>query len=387
MSDRPLLRDPNLHVIFGVTLMAVLGVSSVTPAFPAIAEALGLSAGRVGLLIVVFTLPGIVLTPVLGVLGDRWGRKRIMVLSLCLFAVAGTACGFARTFELLLGLRLVQGMGAAGLGALNVTLVGDLFSGGTRTAAMGYNASVLSIGTAVYPAVGGALAQLDWHYPFFLPVLAVPVALMVLLRLENPEPTDQEALGPYLRGAGRQLVQPAALGLLFSGLVVFIVLYGAYLTYLPFHLEQSFGLTPLGIGAVMSSTSITTALTAARLGWLARRFPEPQLVKAGLALYVVAMLGMPAANSIPLLLLPVLLFGAANGIVIPSILTMLTGLTPRRYRAAVMSANGTVLRTGQTVGPIVVGAMVGVVGLTGAFIGSAAIALVGLAVASVTVRE
>ena len=71
-----LLRDPNLHVIFGVTLMAVLGVSSITPAFPQIADELNLSPGAVGMLVAIFTLPGATLTPVIGVLGDRIGRKR-----------------------------------------------------------------------------------------------------------------------------------------------------------------------------------------------------------------------------------------------------------------------------------------------------------------------
>ena len=56
-SEAQLLRDPNLHVIFGVTMMAVHGVSSITPAFPDIAVALGLTPHQVGLLVAVFTLP------------------------------------------------------------------------------------------------------------------------------------------------------------------------------------------------------------------------------------------------------------------------------------------------------------------------------------------
>lgn len=71
--------------------MAVLGVSSVTPAFPAIARELGVSSGQVGLLITVFTLPGIVMAPVLGILSDRHGRKKILVPALLLFGIAGGA--------------------------------------------------------------------------------------------------------------------------------------------------------------------------------------------------------------------------------------------------------------------------------------------------------
>lgn len=73
----PVYTHKNLRIIFSITLMAVMGVVSVTPAFPKIVEALHISMKEIGLLITVFTFPGVLLTPVLGVLADRFGRKRI----------------------------------------------------------------------------------------------------------------------------------------------------------------------------------------------------------------------------------------------------------------------------------------------------------------------
>jgi MFS transporter, ACDE family, multidrug resistance protein len=128
-GSRKVYKDHNLHVLFGVTLMAVLGVSSITPALPEIRDAFGVTSGQVGLLITVFTVPGVALTPVLGVLSDRYGRRKILVPALLLFGIAGGLCAFARGFELLLALRLLQGMGAAALGTLNVTVIGDIFTG------------------------------------------------------------------------------------------------------------------------------------------------------------------------------------------------------------------------------------------------------------------
>jgi MFS family permease len=98
-------KDHNLHIVWGVTLMAVPGTSSITPAFPTIVRELGVSSGQVGLLITVFTLPGILMTPLLGVLSDRYGRKKILVPALLLFGIAGGACAFARDFKRQGGLR------------------------------------------------------------------------------------------------------------------------------------------------------------------------------------------------------------------------------------------------------------------------------------------
>ncbi len=160
-----LLRDPNLRVVFGVTLISVLGVASITPLFPTISAEFGISARQVGLLITAFTLPGVILPPFLGVAADRLGRKAVVVPALFLFAIAGTACAFTRDFRLLVALRFLQGMGAAPLSAMNVTLIGDLYKGNDRVDALGYNASILSIGTTLYPSLGGPSACLGGMPP------------------------------------------------------------------------------------------------------------------------------------------------------------------------------------------------------------------------------
>ncbi len=166
MSQTSFLRDRNLYVIFGITLSAVMGVTTIAPALPSIAHSFEISADKIGLLITFFTLPGIFITPILGILADKYGRKVILVPSLFTFGIAGAACAYAVSFEQLLLFRVIQGMGSASLGALNLTLIGDLYSGNDRATAMGYNGSVLSIGTAVYPAIGGALAIAGWYYLF-----------------------------------------------------------------------------------------------------------------------------------------------------------------------------------------------------------------------------
>ena len=76
-------------IVFGVALIAVLRAYSIAPAFPGITQTLHLPSGSVGLLIAVFALPSVFLTPVLGVMADRWGRKHVLVPALALFGLAG----------------------------------------------------------------------------------------------------------------------------------------------------------------------------------------------------------------------------------------------------------------------------------------------------------
>ena len=370
MNDRrrgSLLTDPNLYVVFSVTLMAVLGVASITPAFPAISAQLGVSPQEVGWLISVFTVPGVFLAPALGVLADRYGRKQVLVPSLFVFAIAGSACGFARDFEVLLALRTLQGVGAAALGAINVTIIGDLYDEARRTTAMGYNAGVLSVGTAVYPAVGGALASAAWYAPFFLPALAMPVGLVVVAVLKNPAPASESHLRHYLRRAAMVMRRREPMTMFAASVVTFVLIYGAYLSYFPFVLEQRFGMSELWIGLVMALTSVSTAFGSFGLGRLAHRFGERRLVTTGYVLYVVSVTSLPFARHLSLLFVPILLFGFANGITIPSVLAILSRIAPPDLRAVFMSVNGMVLRLGQTVGPILAGLTYAGLGLSAVF--------------------
>jgi ACDE family multidrug resistance protein len=375
MLPTKLYRHRNLQIIFAVTLMAVLGVSSVTPAFPKIVNELGVSKAQVGLLITFFTLPGIVLAPFLGVLGDRLGRRRILVPSIFLFAVAGTACAFTQHFHILLLLRLLQGTGAAALGSLNLTIIGDLYSGTQRAEAMGLNASVLNVGTASYPTIGGALALLGWHYPFALPVLGIPVGIFVLTSLKNPEPRSTQSMREYLSGTWQYLKDIRVISFFVATIVAFILLYGAYLTYFPILLDERFGASTLIIGIIMSSMSLTTAIVASQMGRLSNRFTLGSIVKAAFAIYALALILMPFMPRLWLLLVPAITFGLAHGVSLPGIMTAVAGLVPFRHRAAFMSINGAVLRLGQTIGPALMGLLYTLGGLNFSFLVAAALAL------------
>ncbi len=375
-----LWRDRNLHIVFGVTLMAVLGVSSVAPALPRIADVFGISPQRTGLLITIFTVPGALLTPVAGVLADRFGRRRVIAPSLWLFALAGVACAFAGSFTQLLVLRFLQGVGAASLGALNLALLGDLFEGRRRASAMGINMTVLSVGTAAYPGVGGALAELGWRWPFALAAAAIPVALAVQFRLRNPEPRNEQTLRDYLGAVARRVWRPPVGASFTVSLVTFILLYGAILTYFPVLLDRRFGFSPLVIGLYLTGGSAATGLLSVMSGWISDRMRPRRIIAISFVLYAAALALIGWLSSPWLLILPVLLNGCAMGLNMPALMTVLAGLAPTEHRGAFLALNGTVLRGGQTLGPLLGGVVFGWQGLGAIFAAGAALAVLTLLV-------
>ncbi len=360
---RKLYLDRNLQLVFGVTLMAIMGVSSIIPALPGMITGLALSGANVGLVITAFTLPGVFMAPLTGILADRLGRKKVLIPALFCFSLAGAACFFAPNLSWLLALRFVQGIGAGPLGVLYAVLIGDLFPGPERTRAMGYNASVLSVGTALFPAVGGALATIGWNWPFLLPLLAIPLALVCMSRLHTPEPQGKEGFAQYARTALRLLTAKRALALFSCTLLTFVILYGPIVTYLPVLMHERFASPPIVIGMVFGSASLVTALAAAGLGRLSERFAPSTLMAAACVFYALSMFLFPLMPTGWACILPVLCFGLAQGLNMPVILTLLTGEAPLEQRAAVMAANGTLLRLAQTVAPLLMGLVYASLGL------------------------
>jgi MFS family permease len=373
-SKLHLLKDKNMYIIFSVTLLAIMGVASLTPAFPEIIRQFDISAEEIGLLITVFTLPGVLLSPLMGALADRMGRKAILVPSIFVFGISGFLCGFMTEYSHILILRFIQGTGAVALGMINITLVGDIYTGNKRATAMGYNASVLNVGTAAYPAIGGALAFIGWNYPFYLPLLAIPIGLFVIFRLNNPEPYKKQSFIKYLRNTWASINKKDVWALFLINILVFIILYGSLLTFFPLFLEENFQANAFQIGMAMSVMSIITAFISAQLGKLNRRFSSRTLLIYSALSYLLSMLIIPVSNSWIMILIAIIFFAIGHGLLLPNIFNLLVGYATINERAGFMSVNSMVLRIGQTLGPLFVAVVYTMGGLNATFISGACVA-------------
>jgi MFS family permease len=267
----------------------------------------------------------------------------------------------------LLILRLIQGIGAAPLGALTVTIIGDLYSRKELIVAMGYNSSIRSIGSAIYPAIGGALAMIGWHYPFILPVIAVPIGFLVLFALKVREPENELHIREHLNIVWKKLRNRQVARLLVIGIIIFIMFFGSYMTCFPLLLGNSFAASPLIIGLIMASISLIDAFTSSQLGKITRFFSERTILKISFILYALALLIISLISQLWLFFIPVIIFGIAHGMSIPVIQAFFAEEAPLKYRATFMSVSGMTFRMGQTLGPFLMGLVIGVWGISGAF--------------------
>lgn len=202
--------------ILGSSMIFING-STVNVALAALQRDLGATVADMQWIVNAYTLLLAALMLLGGALGDRYGRKRLFMLGVVLFAGASMACGLAPDARTLIAARALQGVGGALLTPGSLAMIGACFDDEGRGRAIGLWAGFSSLTSALGPALGGWLIDtLSWRWIFFI---YLPLAGIVLLIswLRLPESRDEQA-PPRLDWAGA-LLATVGLGAVTYGLI------------------------------------------------------------------------------------------------------------------------------------------------------------------------
>jgi MFS family permease len=363
-----------LVFIFAVTLTGILSNSLVTPAIPNILADFGRSSGSAGILVATGSLAGIVVAPVAGFLADRLGRRIVLTVCLTIFGVFGGLAALAPSFEVLLVARFLQGVGSAALVNLAVVLIGDNWTGLERTRLIGRNSAVLTIGLASMPLVSGLVTEVtSWRVAFaiYTVALATAVAAWMILDGRRPEspPRVREQLGEALVVLRRPVLRASIL----CGFLVFVAIFGLFLTVLPVHLAETFGLGAGARGIVISLPAITATLASLSLGRVRSMIGARTVVIISAVALIVAYVTFGLATTLLLAVLATLVYGSSEGFFIPTLQDLNVEDAPEEHRAVVVAVWVGFARLGQTVGPLLAGLVVGLLGTGPTFVVGAAI--------------
>lgn len=394
------------------TFMLLVDVTIVNVALPEMATDLDTSFGQLQWVVDVYALTLAALVLGAGSLADLYGRRRMYLIGLGLFALASLACGLAPSAELLIGARAVQGVGAAAMLATTIALINTSYEGRDRGTAFGVWGAVVGAAAALGPILGGALTELDWRWIFFvnlpISVFGVVLTLLAVQETRQPDAPKPDVLGIVMftlgasgivfglvRAAADGWGAPVAWGPLAAGVVVLVawvrvelgrrapmldvrlfgnrsftgIMLGALLLngaafanslYISLWLQSVLGLSPLQAGLVFIPLSAVSFTVAAFAGRYLQTLPPRFVVGGGLIVIGVAALLMASvqADSSWRVLVPGLaVLGLGVGVANPTLASAALAAVPRERSGMASGAVNTARQLGFALGVAVLGSV------------------------------
>lgn len=395
-----------LALTSAAAFMVGLDVLVVTTAMTTIQHELHASLGGLDWIMSGYTLSFAVLLMTAAALGDRFGRRRLLLAGLGIFTAASAACAAAPGIGGLIAARAVQGAGAAMILPHAMSLLAAAYPPQRRARALGLFSGVAGLAILSGPMVGGAIVQgLTWRWIFLLNV-PVGLVLIPLIRARIPESARIEARLDYggvvlitggaaglawalVRGnaagwGSTQVVLPAIGGAVLmaafvrwelrarapmlpmslfgirafaaansAGFLFYASMYGTVF-FLAQYLQVSLHESPLGTGVRMLPLTVTLSLIAPAAGALADRFGTRPLILAGLGLEGTGLVWLTAATSARLgylaLIAPMTLIGAGASVAMPSMQTAPLSAVPAAAIGKASGAHNTLRQLGATFG-------------------------------------
>lgn len=310
-APAPRVRAEHPRLVLATTILAsslsFIDGSVVNVGLPAIGRSLHAGAADLQWAINAYLLPLSALLLLGGALGDRFGRRLLLVLGIGIFALASAVCTVAPSLVVLLVGRGVQGVGAALLLPNSLAILGDAFSGEARGRAIGVWAASGAIAGAVAPVIGGGLIDtVGWRAIFLINLPICLGAIVLALR--------------YVRGASREATRPA-LDLL--GAVLATAGLGAL----------TWGLT---VGSGHEGWTAAAIIAVAAGAALLLAFVGVEKRRGDRAMMPLALFG--SKSFVGLTLLTLLLYGALGGllVLVPYVLIQAAGYSGTMAGAALL---------------------------------------------------
>ncbi|MBI2709422.1 MAG: MFS transporter [Actinobacteria bacterium] len=411
---RPL--PPGFGALWTTVAVDLIGFGIVFPILPRYAQDLNASPTTVGLVVASFSLAQLACAPLMGRLSDRFGRKPVLLVSLCGTAIGSVMTGLAHSVALLLLGRIVDGASGASVSVAQAA-VADVASPSERPRLFGLLGAAFGVGFVLGPAIA-ALAALDTpRLPFFVaaaiaavnavvavrrlpetrPARAVPAPAAARTPTEEPTPAAAAAsTAPAGEGLGRDepsdrlvpgLEPPGRTGPL-SGLPggvvrLMVVAFAALVAFSGFEatfallVERRLQLTLSSTAGVF--TAIGAALVVVQVTLVhpaVARLGETGALRAGLGANAAGLLLLALDAGWPGIGVALVLLVVGQGLVTPTMASAVAALAPARRRGQVLGAQQSAGSLARVVGPTVAGVLFGQVSVVAPYLAGGALVVV-----------
>jgi MFS family permease len=340
---------------------------SKTPVLPLFAAHLGATPAEIGWIVIASTIPGILISFPAGAISDFFGKRRVIVASLVVFATAPFFYLIVIDSWQLMAVRFYHGFATA---IFNTVATAALAAQNPqrRAAVLSTYSSITIAGRSIAPFLGGFLISVaSFQSVYWACAISGVLAFVVGLMLPaESAPARTDVRFPHFFAALRDVLSSRAIMLTSIVEAAQFLVFGAVEAFLALF-AAAVGIPAWQIGIILGAQLLSVIVVKPLMGTLSDRLGRRAIIFPGLALGVISVALIPMADNIYGLCALSVLYGAAFAMVTSSTTAMVTDVTKIGQFGASVGVLRTVMDIGQTIGPVLTGFLVAVWGYGVAF--------------------
>ncbi|GIP45422.1 tetracycline resistance MFS efflux pump [Paenibacillus sp. J45TS6] len=361
-----MLRNRGAILLLMINIFLIFtGIGLVVPIMPTYMDLLQISGSIVGLLVAAFSFTQLIFSPLAGRLSDNWGRKKIIIIGMVIFAVSELIFGLSSTAFFLFAARMLGGIGAALIMPAVMAYTADVTSGEERGKGMGLINAAITTGFIIGPGIGGFIAEYGIRVPFYAAAVAGTIAAIVTLIVlpeSKPQVVDdqvKEIVKLPKQNLLTQLANSYREPYFLALVIVLVASFGLanYETVFGLFVDQKFGFTAKDIAVIITFGSIAGAVVQVTVfGWILNKFGEKNVVSFCLlmaALFIVLTLFV---HQYWMILLVTFIVFLAIDILRPTISTQMSKMAMEQ-QGYVAGLNSAFTSMGNILGPVIAGVL------------------------------
>lgn len=350
-------------ILGAVQLIETLAFALPISFFPNYVIELGASVASVGLFTSSFMVAFAVLSPKMGQLTDKHGRKKLMMFGISADVVLGVLTGLVPSWEWLLLIRVCNGAVSSAAMLASETLLMDLVSPEKRGEASGFIISTQMIGRNLGPIVGGSIQWLvlgqglslilSYRIPYFVDsILAFIALLVVYFYIDEPEWRNKGGRGGFDTNKSITVQLSTPLKVLMANSFVSGVGVGFIIPIMVLFYTDRFNLDPVGIGTIISVSGFIGLAASYVAGRYSDKIGRKPLIAFGNYSSRLMGLFLPFSPTIIMAGIVVSIRSLGFNIMMPAFRALRADLVPPEVRGRVFGLFGTAFTAGSVIGPI-----------------------------------
>ncbi|MGV8878249.1 MAG: MFS transporter [Sphingobacteriaceae bacterium] len=355
-----------------VSSLTIMSVITISPALPQMAKAFSDVENAAFLVKLVLTIPALmiaVFSPITGRLIDRYGRLKILWLSLVLYALSGSAGYYLHDIYYILVSRALLGVSVGMSMTIVITLIADYFDGMERQKFVGIQIAFMSMGGIFFIGLGGILADIGWKYPFLIYLISLFILPLSMLHLQEPAVVKKTS---QTSGNGKP---PQIIWLLFINTMFMWIVFFLIPVQIPFFL-QTIGIEKNSlVGAAIATATAFSAISSFSYSWIKSRFSFLSIFSMGYLLMSAGFICISIAHTYMLVLVAMMLLGLGMGMMIPNTNIWAMKIIPPVIRGKEIGKLTTFWFLGQFLSPILIFPVLKILSLSSTFMLAAGLLL------------